>query len=127
VSRSSSATPGIPNSAARAASLCGCEPDERKLKAERVCSSQNIGKIKKLYVKITVMGQIVIETPNRLKRRYQIDQKNLSELVEFLDSSGVRLDFSQLTSEDLADIRSARNARKEESIAWEDAKAQLGL
>lgn len=74
-----------------------------------------------------VMGQIVIETPNRLKRRYQIDQENLAELVEFLDSSGVRLDFSQLTSEDLSDIRAARNARKEESIRWKDAKAQLGL
>ncbi len=73
------------------------------------------------------MGQIVIETPNRLNRRYQIDQEKLSELVEFLDSSTVRLDYSKLTSEDLLDIRAARNARKEESIAWEDAKAQLGL
>ena len=74
-----------------------------------------------------VMGQIVIETPNRLKRRYQIDRENLSELVEFLDSSGVRLDHSKLTSEDLSDISAARNARNEESIAWEDAKAQLGM
>ncbi len=73
------------------------------------------------------MGQIVIETPNRLRRRYQIDQKKISELVEFLDSSGVRLDFSALTSEDLSDISAARNARKEESISWEDAKVQLGL
>jgi predicted nucleic-acid-binding protein len=76
---------------------------------------------------MTPMGQIVIETPNRLKRRYQINQESLSELVEFLDSSGVRLDFSQLTSEDLADIRAARNVRKEESITWEEAKTQLGL
>ncbi|GEM_PF-3937471 len=73
------------------------------------------------------MGQIVIETPNRLKRRYQIDQKKLSELMKFLDSSGVRLDYSKLTSEDLSDIRAARTARKEESISWKDAKAQLGL
>ena len=71
------------------------------------------------------MGQIVIETPNRLNRRYQIDQERLTELVEFLDSSTVRLDYSKLTSEDLSDIKSARNARKEESIAWEDAKAKL--
>jgi len=73
------------------------------------------------------MGQIVIETPNRLKRRYQIDQKKLSELMKFLDSSGVRLDYSKLTSEDLSDIRAARTARKEESISWEDLKAELGL
>jgi hypothetical protein len=73
------------------------------------------------------MGQIVIETPNRLNRRYQIDQEKLSELVEFLDSSSVRLDYSKLTSEDLSDIKAARNARKEESIAWEDAKAQLAV
>jgi hypothetical protein len=73
------------------------------------------------------MGQIVIETPNRLKRRYQIDQKKLSELVKFLDSSGVRLDYSKLTSEDLSDIRAARKARNEESISWEDLKAELGL
>lgn len=73
------------------------------------------------------MGQIVIETPNRLNRRYQIDQEKLAELVEFLDSSSLRLDYSKLTSEDLSDIRAARNARKEESIAWDDAKAQLGV
>jgi len=71
------------------------------------------------------MGQIVIETPNRLNRRYQIDQEKLTELVEFLDSSTMRLDHSKLTSEDLADIKAARNARKEESITWEDAKAKL--
>jgi hypothetical protein len=73
------------------------------------------------------MGQIVIETPNRIKRRYQIDQKKLSELMKFLDSSGVRLDYSKLTPEDLSDIRAARKARKEESISWEDLKAELGL
>lgn len=47
--------------------------------------------------------------------------------MKFLDSSGVRLDYSKLTSEDLSDIRAARTARKEESISWKDAKAQLGL
>jgi len=73
------------------------------------------------------MGQIIIETPNLLNRRYQIDQEKLSELMEFLDSSSVRLDYSTLSSEDLSDIRAARNARKEESIAWEDVKAQLGV
>jgi len=73
------------------------------------------------------MGQIVIETPNRWKRRYEIDQKKLSELMKFLDSSGVRLDYSKLTSEDLSDIRAARKARKEESIPWEDLKTELGL
>ncbi len=78
-------------------------------------------------LKFKIMGQIVIETPNRLKRRYQIDRKNLAELVEFLDSSGIRLDHPKLTSEDLSDIRTARNVRNEESIAWEDAKTQLGL
>jgi hypothetical protein len=73
------------------------------------------------------MGQIVIETTNRLKRRYHIDKENLSELVEFLETSGIRLEDPALTSEDLKDIRAARNARKEPSIDWEDAKVQLGL
>ena len=73
------------------------------------------------------MGQIVIETPNRLNRHYQIGQDKISELVEFLDSSSVRLDFSTLTAEDLSDISAARNARKEDSISWEDAKTELGL
>jgi hypothetical protein len=73
------------------------------------------------------MGQIVIETPNRLNRRYQVDKENVSQLVEFLDSSGVRLDSPKLTPEDLSDIRAAKRARKEESMEWEDVKARLGL
>ena len=72
------------------------------------------------------MGQIVIETPNRLNRRYQVAKEHVSELVEFLDSSGVRVD-EELSSEDLADIRAARRAREEDSVKWEDAKAELGL
>ncbi len=72
------------------------------------------------------MGQIVIETPNRLKRRYQVDKSVASRLIEVLDSSGVRIDSSTLSAEDVSDIRAARRARKEESIAWEDAKALLG-
>lgn len=71
------------------------------------------------------MGQIVIETPNRLKRRYQVDKKLASKLVEVLDSSGVRVDPSNLTQEDISDIRAARRARKEESIGWEEAKSLL--
>jgi predicted nucleic-acid-binding protein len=73
------------------------------------------------------MGQIVIETPNRLNRRYQVDRERVAKIVELLDSSGIRVDDSQLTKEDISDIRGARRARKEESISWEDAKAQLGL
>lgn len=73
------------------------------------------------------MGQIVIETPTRLKRRYQVDKDLASKLVEVLDSSGIRVDPTPLTSEDVSDIRAARRARKEESIRWEDAKSLLGL
>jgi hypothetical protein len=73
------------------------------------------------------MGQIVIETPNRLKRRYQVDKNLASKLVKVLDSSGLRIDSATLTPEDISDIRAARRARKEESIDWEDAKSLLGL
>jgi predicted nucleic acid-binding protein len=73
------------------------------------------------------MGQIVIETPTRLKRRYQVDKNLASKLVEVLDSSGTRVDPSSLTAEDVTDIRAARRARKEESIDWKDAKSLLGL
>jgi len=73
------------------------------------------------------MGQIVIETPTRLKRRYQVDKDLASKLVEVLDSSGVRVDSTTLTAEDISDIRGARQARKETSIDWKDAKSLLGL
>jgi hypothetical protein len=73
------------------------------------------------------MGQIVIETPNRLKRRYQVDKNVASKLIEVLDSSGVRVDSTTLSAEDISDIRAARRARKEESIAWEDAKSLFGV
>ena len=73
------------------------------------------------------MGQIVIETPTRLKRRYHVDKDLASKLVEVLDSSGVRVGSSTLSHEDLADIRAARKARKEESIDWKEAKELLDL
>jgi hypothetical protein len=76
---------------------------------------------------IVCMGQIVIETPTRLKRRYQVDKNLASKLVKVLDSSGLRVDPTPLTAEDISDIRAARRARKEESIDWKEAKELLGL
>jgi hypothetical protein len=74
------------------------------------------------------MGQIIIETPNRLNRRYQVDKDHVSKLVEFLDSSSIRVDSSEeITTEDRSDISAARKARGEESIGWEEAKALLGV
>jgi hypothetical protein len=56
-----------------------------------------------------------------------VDKNLASQLVDVLESSGVRVDSPSLTPEDISDIRVARKARKQESITWEDAKAQLGV
>lgn len=75
------------------------------------------------------MGQIIIELPNRINRRYRVENQEFAEaLIESLELAAlpVKSNLSKLSVEDQADIRAARRALKYgEFIAWEDAKAFL--
>lgn len=74
------------------------------------------------------MGQIIIDLPQRIKRRYKIDDvESAAELLAALQISAQRVteNPAKLTAEDLADIRAAKRARKGELISWEEAKVFL--
>jgi len=74
------------------------------------------------------MGQIIIDLPLRVKRRYKIDDvASANELLTALQNTARRVEDApeKLTAEDLADIRAAKRARKGDLVAWEDAKAFL--
>ncbi len=75
------------------------------------------------------MGQIIIDLPLSVKRRYKIDDvESANELLAALQNTARRVEDApeKLTAEDLADIRAAERAReKGEFVAWEDAEAFL--
>ena len=72
------------------------------------------------------MGQIIIDLPQRIKRRYKInDAESAAELLTALQKSAERVveNPSEPTAEDLADTRAAKRALKNgEFVAWEDAE-----
>ena len=74
------------------------------------------------------MGQIIIDLPQRIKRRYKIDDvESAAELLATLKISASRVveNPAKPTAEDLADIRAAKRARKGDFVSWEEAKAFL--
>ena len=74
------------------------------------------------------MGQIIIELPNRINRRYRIDSQEFADaIIKSLELAALPVENNPvgLTTEDKADIRAARRARKGEIVQWEDAKAFL--
>lgn len=75
------------------------------------------------------MGQIIIDLPQRIKRRYKIDNvESAAELLAALQTSAKRVaeNPAKPTAEDLADIRAAKRALKHgEFISWEEAEAFL--
>lgn len=76
------------------------------------------------------MGQIIIDLPQRIKRRYKIDDvKSAAELLAALQVSAQRVpeNPAKLTAEDLADIRAAKRARKGDLVSWKEVKESLGL
>ena len=77
------------------------------------------------------MGQIIIDLPLRVKRRYKIDDvDSANELLAALKTKAKRVesDSQNLTAEDLADIRAAKRAReKGEFISLEELKTELGI
>ena len=76
------------------------------------------------------MGQIIIDLPQRIKRRYKIDNvKSAAELLAALKISAERVveNPAKPTAEDLADIRAAKRARKGDLVSWKEVKESLGL
>ena len=76
------------------------------------------------------MGQIIIDLPQRIKRRYKIDDvKSAAELLAALQVSAQRVteNPAKLTAEDLADVRAAKRARKGDLVSWKEVKESLGL
>ena len=77
------------------------------------------------------MGQIIIDLPSRIKRRYRLDNEELTkDILASLEAGAlpVKANSSKLTVEDKADIRDARRAKKEDGfITLEQLKAELGL
>ncbi len=63
-----------------------------------------------------IMGQIIIDLPNRIKRHYRLDNKELADAILARlerDASPVKNNPVRLTDEDKADIRAARRAKAE--------------
>lgn len=76
------------------------------------------------------MGQIIIDLPNRIKRRYRLEDKDIADAILARlerDATPVEDSPAHSTDEDKSDIRAARRARKGDLVDWEDAKKQLGL
>jgi len=61
------------------------------------------------------MGQIIIDLPNRIKRRYRLDNKALADaILASLEAEALPVENpSALSKEDVSDIRAARAARTE--------------
>ena len=78
----------------------------------------------------SVMGQIIIELPSRIKRRYRLDNEELTNAILARldrDAEPIKDNPVKLTAEDKADIRAANRARKGDLVSWESVKERLGL
>lgn len=84
------------------------------------------------------MGEIVIEVPHRMKRRYVLtSKKSVEALIAALDRSALKLsknpdEMAPEELEDFKDYLAAQNSidemqRTGKSHRWEDVKLELGL
>lgn len=76
------------------------------------------------------MGQIVIDIPSRLNRRYRIGNEFADDLLEILETAAVRVRNTTRnpSPEDISDIRAARRARNENGfVTLEELKSELGI
>jgi len=81
------------------------------------------------------MGQIIIDLPSRIKRRYRLDNKELEAAILARlerDALPVKTTRIKLTAEDKADIRAARAAKDEylrtgKSYTVEELRAEFNL
>lgn len=75
------------------------------------------------------MGQIVIELPSRINRRYKLNNKKMEQIIiDNLESAAtpvLKTNAPKLTDQDKADIKAANRARKGDLMDWEDAVKML--
>ena len=74
------------------------------------------------------MGQIIIDLPLRVKRRYKIeDVESANEILAALKIKAQQIteNSAKPNAEDSADIRAVNRARKGELISWEEAEIFL--
>jgi hypothetical protein len=75
-----------------------------------------------------VMGRIIIDIPNRTKRHYKLNNKEVAKsILESLKVYALPVEDNpiRLTAEDKADIRAVNRARKGDLIDWKDAELFL--
>lgn len=75
------------------------------------------------------MGQLIIEIPFDVTRRYQIKNTKLAaDVLAKLDLLSIGKNPTRRQIEDLEDLIAAEAALAEEGrISWEDLKAELGV
>lgn len=84
------------------------------------------------------MGQIVIDIPNKKKRRYVVtNRKKADDLLDALDASAIRVKNNppKLSSQQVGDFEDLIDAKKAMdeyrrtgiSYSWEEIKAELDL
>lgn len=81
------------------------------------------------------MGQIIIDLPRRIKRRYRLDNAELESAILAIlehDALPVKENPVKLTAEDAADVRAAQAAKEEylrtgESYSVDELRAEFNL
>lgn len=75
------------------------------------------------------MGQLIIEIPFKITRRYQIKNIKLAaDVLAKLDTLALGKNPTRRQLEDLEDLIAAEESYAEEGrISWEDLKAELDL
>ncbi|MBA2735865.1 MAG: hypothetical protein H0U50_03650 [Pyrinomonadaceae bacterium] len=79
------------------------------------------------------MGQIIIEIPNKINRRYRIENAEFAaEVIAKLETSAQRAKNPNLSTEDEADIRAGKKALAEfkktgESYTVDEMRRELGV
>ncbi len=80
------------------------------------------------------MGQIIIDLPSRIKRRFRLnDEKTAEAILKSLEDKGEPVEKSnKLSKEDLADVKDALAAKKEyfetgESYSVEQLRQEFKL
>lgn len=76
------------------------------------------------------MGQIIIEIPKRVTRRFRLDSKRAADLISYLEDTTEPL--ADNLSEDLIDSLDAQKSLEEylrtgKSFSWESIKAESSL
>ena len=76
------------------------------------------------------MGQIIIEIPNRITRRFRLKSNRVKDLIDYLEDTAEP--FAENPAEDLIDSIDAQKSLNEylrtgKSFAWKAIKEELSL